>query len=116
MNIERSSENVPDHPNVLSEKELDWGESSYGKKFGYRRKSLSLATGGQKLGCSLYEVRPGRRAWPFHYHVANEEGIRGRVRAALERLSASRPYLVVRLNGSYPDASEIGYRPRSESL
>ena len=63
------------HPNVVSEKNLEWGESSNGEKFGYRRKSLSLATGGEKLGCSLYEVGPDRRAWPFHYHAANEEAI-----------------------------------------
>ena len=66
---------MPDHPNVVSEKELEWGESSHGETFGYRRKSLSLPTGGEKLGCSLYEVEPGRSAWPFHYHMANEEGI-----------------------------------------
>jgi len=36
---------------------------------------LSLASGGEKLGCSLYEIEPGRGAWPFHYHAANEEGI-----------------------------------------
>ena len=66
---------MPDHPNVVSEKDLEWDESSHGEKFGYRRKSFSLATGGEKLGCSLYEVEPSRRAWPFHYHAANEEAI-----------------------------------------
>ena len=44
---------MPDHPSVVSEKDLEWGEPSHGEKFGYRRKSLSLATGGEKLGCSL---------------------------------------------------------------
>jgi uncharacterized cupin superfamily protein len=66
---------LPGHPNVVNEKDLEWAKSSHGEKFGYRRKSLSLATGGEKLGCSLYEVEPGRRAWPFHYHAANEEAI-----------------------------------------
>ena len=33
------------------------------------------SAGGEKLGCSLYEVPPGRRAWPYHYHLANEEAI-----------------------------------------
>jgi uncharacterized cupin superfamily protein len=75
MTIGRRGERVPDHPNVVSEKEPEWGESSHGEKFGYRRKALSQATGGEKLGCSLYEVEPGRRAWPFHYHAANEEAI-----------------------------------------
>ena len=64
-----------DHPNLVNENELDWGEQSYGEKFGHRRKSLSSVPRGEKLGCSLYEVSPGRRAWPYHYHLANEEAI-----------------------------------------
>jgi uncharacterized cupin superfamily protein len=64
-----------DHPNVVNENELEWTERAHGEKFGYRRKSLSAATGGEKLGCSLYEIPPVRRAWPYHYHLANEEAI-----------------------------------------
>ncbi len=63
------------HPNVVNESELAWNEHSHGEKFGYLRKSLSGAAGGENLGCSLYEVPPGRRAWPRHYHLANEEAI-----------------------------------------
>src|SRR5215210_4309210 len=62
-------------PNVTNEEELRWAEHSHGEKFGYRRKSLSSAAGGERLGCSLYEVEPGRRAWPYHHHGANEEAI-----------------------------------------
>lgn len=61
--------------NVVSEKDMRWVEHSHGEKFGYKRKSLSSATGGERLGCSLYEVPPGKRAWPYHYHGANEEAI-----------------------------------------
>ena len=50
-----------EHPNVVNEQDLEWGEQSHGK-FGYRRKQLGSAAGGEKLGCSLYEVPPGRRA------------------------------------------------------
>ncbi len=64
-----------DHPNVVNENDLEWGEQSHGERFGHRRKALGSATGGEKLGCSLYEVPPGRRAWPYHYHLANEEAI-----------------------------------------
>ena len=64
-----------DHPNVANENELEWGKQSHGETFGYRRKSLSSATGSEKLGCSLYEVPPWRKAWPYHYHLANEEAI-----------------------------------------
>ena len=64
-----------DHPNVVGDGDLEWDEQSHGEKFGYRRKQLGSAAGGEKLGCSLYEVPPGRRAWPYHYHLANEEAI-----------------------------------------
>jgi uncharacterized cupin superfamily protein len=37
--------------------------------------ATGLDPGGEKLGCSLYEVPPGHRAWPYHYHLANEEAI-----------------------------------------
>ena len=49
---------MPDHPNVVSEKDVEWSESSHGETFGYPRKSLSLATGGEKLECSLHQVLP----------------------------------------------------------
>jgi len=71
----QQEETSVDHPNIVNEIELEWGEQSHGEKFGHRRKSLSSAMGGEKLGCSLYEVPPGRRAWPYHYHLANEEAI-----------------------------------------
>src|SRR5918996_2181669 len=66
---------MADHPNVVGYQDAEWSEQSYGEKFGYRRKSLGSADGGEKLGCILYEVPPGRRAWPYHYHLANEEAI-----------------------------------------
>src|ERR687890_328740 len=64
-----------EHSNVVNEQDLEWGEHSHEEKIGYRRKQLSSAAGGEKLGCSLYEVPPGRRAWPYHYHLANEEAV-----------------------------------------
>jgi uncharacterized cupin superfamily protein len=66
---------MTDRPSTVNENDLEWGEQSHGEKFGYRRKQLGSAAGGEKLGCSLYEISPGRRAWPYHYHLANEEAI-----------------------------------------
>ena len=66
---------MPTRPNVVSEDELGWSEHLHGEKFGYRRRQLGSAAGGQRLGCSLYEVSPGRTAFPRHYHLANEEAI-----------------------------------------
>ena len=64
-----------EYGNSVNENELEWSEQSYDEVFGYRRKALGAAAHGEKLGCSLYEIPPGRKAWPYHYHCANEESI-----------------------------------------
>jgi uncharacterized cupin superfamily protein len=66
---------MANHPRVVGDGDLEWSEHSHGETFGSRRKQLGSSAGGEKLGCSLYEVPPGRRAWPYHYHLANEEAI-----------------------------------------
>lgn len=59
----------------VQQDELDWVEGGHGERYASRRKQLGAAAGGQRLGCSLYEVEPGKAAWPLHYHLANEEAI-----------------------------------------
>lgn len=67
---------MSDRPsNVVGEGDLPWSEQEHGERFGHRRKRLAEAAGGQRVGCSLYEVEPGRAAFPRHYHLANEEAI-----------------------------------------
>jgi len=46
-----------------------------GKDFEFKRKGLGRAVGASKLGTSLYEVPPGKTAWPRHFHLTNEEAI-----------------------------------------
>jgi len=42
----------------------------------FRRKRLAAAAGaGDALGCSLYELPPGKRSWPYHYHTGNAEAM-----------------------------------------
>lgn len=55
--------------------DLKWSAGGGAEPFAFRRKALGAAAGGRKLGCSLYEVPPGKKAWPFHAHMANEEAI-----------------------------------------
>jgi uncharacterized cupin superfamily protein len=60
--------------------------------FGYRRKRLGVAAGGQQLGASWFEIAPGKKAFPFHYHLANEEALfvlegEGVLRAGEEEVS-----------------------------
>ena len=69
----------------VSSDDLDWQEIGNGGRVEFRCKRLGLAAGGGGLGCSLVEVQPGRRSWPYHYHHANDEALyvlagRGRLR------------------------------------
>jgi uncharacterized cupin superfamily protein len=61
--------------NIVRQDELPWAESGHGERFHCRRKQLGAAAGGDKLGCSLYELAPGTSAFPAHYHNANEEAL-----------------------------------------
>ena len=43
--------------------------------FGFARASLTQGTGAQRIGCSAYRLEPGKKAFPYHFHHANEEAI-----------------------------------------
>lgn len=62
-------------PTIVNEDDVEWEHDSHGERFAHRRKGLGGAADGEKLGCSLYEVPPGCRPFPYHYHTANEEAI-----------------------------------------
>lgn len=59
---------------TVNESELDWVEYDHGEAQ-FRRKELSSAVDAAQLGCSLYELPPGKQSWPYHYHTANEEAL-----------------------------------------
>jgi uncharacterized cupin superfamily protein len=63
------------HPNVVNLSELEAQKQEKGKRFGSAFKPLGAATGARGIGCSWYEVPPGRTAYPAHYHCANEEAV-----------------------------------------
>lgn len=66
----------------INESDLEWSETERGET-AFRRKRLAAAaseatesqpsSAGTDLGCSLYELPPGSRSWPYHYHTANAE-------------------------------------------
>jgi len=58
----------------VNEADLDWDVTDHGET-GFRRKKLAAAAEGDRLGCSLYELPPGEKSWPFHYHTGNEEAM-----------------------------------------
>lgn len=43
--------------------------------FGSTRRRLAAETGNVALGCSHFEVAPGKTAFPFHFHSAYEEAL-----------------------------------------
>jgi uncharacterized cupin superfamily protein len=63
------------HPNVVNTDELEPRNTGHGRRFASSRKQLGSATGARGLGCSWYEVPPGRNAFPRHFHCANEEAL-----------------------------------------
>jgi uncharacterized cupin superfamily protein len=58
----------------INESDVEW--SAIGPDdTGFRRKQLGRAAAGEDIGCSLYELPAGERAWPYHYHTKNEEAL-----------------------------------------
>jgi len=83
------------HPHLTHADQLEWTRVERGNSFQASRKQLGAAAGGRQLGCSLIRLEPGKRAWPFHYHAANEEAIyilegTGTLRLGDKRVAVSR--------------------------
>lgn len=66
---------MPSNSFHINESDLEWTNISRGDRFEHRHKSLARATEGEKLGCRLHEIPPGKRAWPRHAHLGNEEAL-----------------------------------------
>jgi uncharacterized cupin superfamily protein len=58
---------------IVHVEDVPWTEAGRGEHFAHRRRKLGVA--GKRLGCSLMELAPGKTAWPFHYHLGNEEAL-----------------------------------------
>jgi uncharacterized cupin superfamily protein len=63
------------HPNIVNLDEVEVRQVTKGKRFGFSGKRLGAAGGGKQLGCSWFEIEPGRKAFPHHFHCANEEAL-----------------------------------------
>jgi uncharacterized cupin superfamily protein len=60
---------------VIESDEIDWRTQSPGGNFEAFIKDLTDSSGLEQLGLRLYKINPGKTAWPFHAHTANEEVI-----------------------------------------
>src|SRR4051812_33744772 len=66
---------------VIRTAETPWADMIQRGRYSNRRKEL----GGDKLGCGLWELAPGKRSFPMHAHLVTEEAMfvvsgRGKVR------------------------------------
>jgi len=62
------------HPQIVNIDEVA-GHVTTGDAFASTMKQLGAATRGHALGCTYYEVPPGRAAFPRHFHCVNEESL-----------------------------------------
>jgi uncharacterized cupin superfamily protein len=63
------------HANVINIDEVEPLEREHGTRFGLKGRQLTAATGAADIGCTHYEIPPGRTAFPAHYHCGAEEAI-----------------------------------------
>ena len=62
-------------PHVVHQDRVETKQQGHGETFQFLRRQLGAASGARKIGCSLIDLPPGKRSWPFHFHRANEEAI-----------------------------------------
>ncbi len=67
---------MTDRPkNFVHQDDIPWREESFGDTYAAKGKSFTLPSGAQELGCGLFVQKPGKKAFPLHYHLAIEEAI-----------------------------------------
>ncbi len=65
---------MPESLNVFAN---DWDEVHDEPGFATKRLRLGRRLGSELLGASVYELPPGQRSFPLHFHHANEELLLG---------------------------------------
>ena len=60
-------------PSIVNLAEAERKTFGHGKKFKATVAPIARALGAEKIGCTLVELDPGKRAWPYHLHYADEE-------------------------------------------
>src|SRR2546427_6927473 len=96
---------------VLATDSIPWAEENHGRN-SWKRKRLGAAAGGTKIGTSLIELAPGKRSWPQHYHLANEEAVfvlegEGTLRLGKQELAISAGDYIALPSGDPEQAHQI---------
>jgi uncharacterized cupin superfamily protein len=53
--------------------EPEWQVEHDRPGFRWRASAIGDVIGGRRIGASVYDLRPGERTFPYHYHHGNEE-------------------------------------------
>jgi uncharacterized cupin superfamily protein len=69
----RRAEDVGDARRVVNLADAEPGDELLHGAFRHFDRWIAEELGAELLGCSLYDVPPGARNWPYHFHVGNEE-------------------------------------------
>jgi uncharacterized cupin superfamily protein len=69
------SESKRRHPKVINLDEVEPKTQEKGSRFGCTTRWLGRSLQARGVGCSWYEVPPGKAAFPLHFHCANEEAV-----------------------------------------
>ena len=64
---------MSDAPPIVNLDDLELNDFGHGDRFSAQLGRVGRTLGMQKIGCGLVVLRPGKRAWPFHGHYAQEE-------------------------------------------
>jgi uncharacterized cupin superfamily protein len=62
------------HKHVVNIEDVAVREESRGR-FGFKSRRVGFEAGSRALGCSHYEIPPGKTAFPHHYHSSVDEAI-----------------------------------------
>lgn len=53
----------------------EWREMEFGRRFHHQRIGLTDGYDNPGIGCAVFRVRPGSRAFPRHAHLNNDEAV-----------------------------------------
>ncbi len=64
---------MSNQPPIVHIDSVDTQNIGQGEKFAASIARIGAQLGMTKIGCTLVELAPGKRAWPFHLHYGQEE-------------------------------------------
>lgn len=58
---------------IISLSNVESAHMEHGKSYAWKRQKITEGSKAEKLGASVYEIPPGKKAFLYHFHHANEE-------------------------------------------